>query len=202
MTLNSSPMSRTRRLASATALLAAVAAGTTLVAPAASAAPGAVTPDLVLTKAEFPAGSNDYRTGTPRPSSLGADKPSPACTAAIDRVNQSSKAARGFSASARNGYSLMVSAVLTPPQASVWRAATRACEGPVAELPVPGDLTRFNPVVLTYRSGGKVEAIEGVADVAGRTVDVYVGGLSETPANTARFWQVFRAQLQKVERAR
>lgn len=199
MIANSTSTSRRTRFASAAALLAAVAAGSTLVAPAASAAP--VGPNLLLTKAEFPAGSNDYRTGAPRPSKLGADdNPTPACIAAIERVNRSSAGAQGVSASARNGYSIMVSSVLAPVQAGVWRSATQACGGPAAELPVPGDLARVNPVVLTYRTGGRVEAIEGVADVAGRTVDVYVGGLSQTPANTERFWQVFRAQVTKVER--
>lgn len=200
MIANSTSTSRRTRFASATALLAAVAAGSTLAAPAVSAAPA--TPNLVLTKAEFPAGSGDYRTGVPRPSKLGADQPTPACTTAIERVNRASAGAQGFSASARNGYSIMITSVISPVQTAVWRDATRACGGPAAELPVPGDLARFNPVVLTYRSGERVQAIEGVADVAGRTVDVYVGGLSETPANTDRFWQVFRAQVKKVEAAR
>ncbi|MGC5026501.1 hypothetical protein ACLQ3K_17270 [Tsukamurella sp. DT100] len=201
MIANSTSTSRRTRFASASALLAVLAAGGTALAPAASAAP--VGPNLVLMKAEFPAGSNDYRTGKPAPSKLTAgDNPSPACTAATERVNRSAAGTQGFSASARNGYSLMLSAVVAPPQASVWRAATQACGGPVAELPVPGDLARYNPVVLTYRDGQRIQAVEGVADVAGRTVDVYVGGLSETPANTARFWQVFRAQIQKVETAR
>ncbi|TWS25111.1 hypothetical protein FK268_07790 [Tsukamurella sputi] len=200
MIANSTSTSRRTRFASATALLAAVAAGATLAAPAASAAP--VDKSLVLTQAEFPAGSVEYRTGAPRPSKLGADKPTPACTTAIERVNRASANAQGFSAMARNGYSLMLTSVIAPVQTSIWRDATRACDGPAAELPVPGDLARYNPVVLTYRSGERVEAIEGVADVAGRTVDVYVGGLSETPANTDRFWQVFRAQITKAEAAR
>lgn len=199
MIATSTPTSRRTRFASAAALVAALAATGTALAPAASAAP--VGPNLVLTKAEFPAGSTDYRTGAPAHSQLTPDEgPSPACTAAVERVNRSSAGAQGVSATARNGYSLMLSSVLTPAQTSVWRAATKACGGPAAELAVPGDLARLNPVVLTYRSGGRIDAIEGVADVAGRTVDVYVRGLSATPANTARFWQVFRAQVAKVEK--
>ncbi|KXO92076.1 hypothetical protein AXK57_12825 [Tsukamurella pulmonis] len=201
MTATSLPTSRRTRFASAAALLTAVVAGSTLVAPAASAAPAG--PSLVLTKAEFPAGSSDYMTGKPVPTRLKVStNPPPVCATAIDRVNRATDSAQGTSATARNGYSLMLTSVLTPQHAGVWRAATKACGGPVAELPVPGDLVRFNPVVLAYRDDKRTYAVEGVADVAGRTVDVYVSGLGETPANTARFWDVFRAQIKKVEAAR
>lgn len=201
MTANPVSTPRRKRFATAAALVAAVAAGTTLVVPAASAAPANT--GLLLTAAQFPAGSGDYRSGgTPRTQISGGDNASPQCIAATARVNRAQDSSQGVSASARNGYSYMLTSLRTPAQTPVWRAAALACGGPIAELPVPGDLARYNPVVVTYQKAGRTGAIEGVADVNGITVDVYVSGLSETPANSARFWQVFRAQVQKVQAGR
>ena len=95
----------------------------------------------------------------------------------------------------------MISIVISPMQGGLWRAMAQACSGKVAELVVPGDLVRYNPAVITY--GGKSgSTIEGAADVNGHTVNVLVRGLSDTPANADRFWQVFRAQIQKVQAGR
>ncbi|NMD56173.1 MULTISPECIES: hypothetical protein [Tsukamurella] len=201
MIANSMSTSRRTRLASTTALLAAVAAGSALAAPAASAAP--VAPSLVLTQAQFPAGSVDYRTGkisgdavTLKP---GAPKP---CLDAANRLNGANANAQSAAASARNGYSFMTTGVISPVQGGLWRATAQACSGRVAEVPVPGDLARYNPAVITYGTDERASAIEGAADAGGYTVNVYVRGLSDTPANTARFWEVFRAQIKKVEAAR
>ncbi|AUN40224.1 hypothetical protein [Tsukamurella tyrosinosolvens] len=201
MIANSTSTSRRARFASATALLAALAAGGTALAPAASAAP--VSPNLVLTKAEFPAGSNDYRTGRLNGEAVTIKNTAPQqCKDAANRLNGANANAQSAAASARNGYSFMTAGVISPAQGALWRGVAQACSGRNAELPVPGDLTRFNPTVITYGEDEGAGAIEGAADVNGYTVNVYVRGLSETPANTARFWQVFRAQIQKVERAR
>ncbi|KXP12568.1 hypothetical protein [Tsukamurella pseudospumae] len=188
------------RFASATAIVATVAAGATLAAPAASAAP--VNSALVLTQAQFPAGSTDYRAGRLRGGAINirAGAPQP-CVDAANRLNAATTTAQNAGAAARNGYSSMVSIVISPMQGGLWRSMAQACSGRVSELAVPGDLARYNPAVITY--GGKTDStIEGAADVNGHTVNVLVRGLSDTPANAAKFWQVFRAQIQKVQAAR
>ncbi|MBS4103738.1 hypothetical protein [Tsukamurella paurometabola] len=201
MIANSMSTSRRTRLASATALLAAVAAGSTLAAPAASAAP--VSKALVLTQAQFPAGSVDYRTGQLGGEAVSIKPSAPQqCKDAANRLNGATANAQSAAASARNGYSFMTAGVISPAQGALWRGVAQACSGRIAEIPVPGDLTRYNPAVITYGEDERAGAIEGAADVNGYTVNVYVRGLSETPANSARFWQVFRAQIQKIEAAR
>lgn len=193
---------RRKRFASAAALVAAVAACGTLVAPAASAAP--VNPALVLTKAQFPAGSNDYRlVPNARSSKVGVTGDvSPECRATTDRLNRTLASVDGATATARNGYSMMSSAVLSPAITGQWRTASVQCGDSEGKPAVPGDLARYNPVIVTSNKDGRLQSVEGFADVGGLTVDVYVAGMSETPANTARFWQVFRAQIQKVQAGR
>ncbi|TWS20191.1 hypothetical protein FK529_08725 [Tsukamurella asaccharolytica] len=201
MIANSMSTSRRTRLASGAALLAALAAGGTTFAPAASAAP--VNKSLVLTQAQFPAGSVDYRTGQLSGSaiSLKPSAPQP-CKDAANRLNGATANAQSAAASARNGYSFMTAGILSPAQGGLWRGLAQACSGRVAELAVPGDLARYNPAIITYGAAEGATAIEGAADVDGYTVNVFVRGLSETPANADRFWQVLRAQIQKVETAR
>ncbi|CAM3826766.1 hypothetical protein ACXYTP_02215 [Tsukamurella ocularis] len=201
MIANSMSTSRRTRFASAAALLAVVAAGSTLAAPAASAAP--VSRALVLSQAQFPAGSVDYRTGRLNGEAVTIKNTAPQpCKDAANRLNGATANAQSVAASARNGYSFMTTGVISPAQGALWRGMAQACSGRNSELAVPGDLTRYNPTVITYGEGERAGAIEGAADVKGYTVNVYVRGLSETPANTARFWQVLRAQIQKVEAAR
>lgn len=202
MTANSTSTSRRTRFASAAALVATLATGSALVAPAASAAP--VSTALLLTKAQFPAGSNDYRvTPNARASKVGAEGDvTPECRATTDRLNRTLAGLDGATATARNGYSLMASAVLSPPVTGQWRTAVAQCGESKGRPAVPGDLARYNPVILTNHKDGRLQSVEGFADVNGYTVDVFVAGLSQTPANTARFWQVFRAQIQKVQAGR
>ncbi len=201
MIANSTSTSRRTRFASATALVAALAAAGTALAPAASAAP--VSKSLVLAQAQFPAGSVDYRTGTLSGEAVSIKAGAPQqCKDAANRLNGATAKAQSAAASARNGYSFMTAGVISPAVGGLWRATAQACSGRNAELPVPGDLARYNPTVITYGEDERASAVEGAADVNGYTVNVYVRGLSDTPANTDRFWQVLRAQIKKVETTR
>ncbi|GAB3126113.1 hypothetical protein GCM10027289_01400 [Tsukamurella serpentis] len=202
MTAITASSPRRARIASAAALFTAIAAGTTLAAPVASAAP--VRNDLVLTAQQFPAGSTDYRLlPDAKAGKVGVtDDASPQCRGASDRLNAALAGSKGATAVARNGYSAMASAVLSPPITGAWRDTVAQCGQTEGRPPVPGDLARYNPVVITNHKDGRLESVEGFADVNGFTVDVYVAGLSATPANTDRFWQVFRAQVQKVQAGR
>lgn len=190
-----------RRASLGAGVVAAVAFASTMAAPAALAAP--VSPALLLTKSEFPAGSSQYETGA-APKGRVTLKPGapPQCAAAADRLNRATAGASGVSASAINGYSYLQVDITSPVQASLWRTMTAQCDGPESALEVPADLKPFRPAVVTYYTGKRNSAIEGAADVGNVTVDVYVRGLDETPANTSRFWELFRAQIKKVQTGR
>ena len=199
MTVNTA-RARRARLASAGAFVAAIATVGTLAAPAASAAP--VSTNLLLGPAQFPAGSTDYRVDpNAAPAKVKIPESSPAdCRAAGDGLNATLASVNGAEATARNGYSFMSSAVLSPVVTNQWRAVVERCDG--GQLATPPDLVRYSPVVMTAREDGRIGAVQGFADVNGYTVNVYVEGLSATPANTDRFWAVFRAQIQKVQTGR
>ncbi|WP_019203350.1 hypothetical protein [Tsukamurella sp. 1534] len=187
------------RLVATGAIAAAVAVVATLAAPAASAAP--VGTDLVLGPSQFPAGSTDYRV-SPNARlgkiSVTPDAPAP-CRGAADRLNASLSSAKAAEAFARNGYSAMLSTVISPPVTNQWRAVASSCASEGERVAPAPDLARYAPVVLATRENGRTTSIEGFADVNGYTVDVYVEGASETPVNAERFWQVFRSQIRKVQ---
>ncbi|ADG78387.1 PknH-like extracellular domain-containing protein OS=Tsukamurella paurometabola (strain ATCC 8368/ DSM / CCUG 35730 / CIP 100753 / JCM 10117 / KCTC 9821/ NBRC 16120 / NCIMB 702349 / NCTC 13040) OX=521096 GN=Tpau_1769 PE=4 SV=1 [Tsukamurella paurometabola] len=197
MTVNTA---RARTRLAVGAVVATITAAGSLVSPVASAAP--VSTNLLLGPDQFPSGSTDYRVNpSAATSKVRIPESAPAdCRAAGDSLNSLIGSVNGAEASARNGYSFMTSAVLSPVVTSQWRAVVDRCEG--GQLATPPDLARYNPVILTANEGGRIGAVQGFADVNGYTVNAYVEGMSATPANTDRFWAVFRAQIQKVQTGR
>ncbi|MBS4104572.1 hypothetical protein [Tsukamurella paurometabola] len=63
---------------------------------------------------------------------------------------------------------------------------------------VPRDLARVRTRVVTTST----DTIQGWADVRGATVSVNLFGIDGAAADREAFWQLLRAQVAKVERAR
>lgn len=154
----------------------------------------------LLTAAEFPAGSSHYTPGRRTPSTGIRGVDSADCAALRTRLNDDFRRSTFADAVAQRGRStILVSLIDRPLAPRIADAASRCGEPSVpraASVAIPADLQRVRPRVLSTGA----DDIRGWADVRGTTVGVIVEGENGSAADRDAFWQLFRAQVAKVER--
>ncbi|GAB3126108.1 hypothetical protein GCM10027289_01390 [Tsukamurella serpentis] len=185
---------RARVALSATTVAVAATVGLPAVAQAAPVDPVRA----VLAAHELPMGSKDYMVAAPV--TLPPAAPAPAgdspCDRATHAVDRAAAGARAVEAEAWRGDTHFYSSVVTRPITTSYKARENVCGERSVVLTPPADLARF-PVSIR-RVG--TQRYEGLADVRGATVSVIASSPEAKPLSTETFWEVFRAQISKVER--
>ncbi|KXP09727.1 hypothetical protein AXK57_12835 [Tsukamurella pulmonis] len=186
-----------RRIAAAGALALAATAS---VPALASAAPVQPTRAL-LTADEFPAGTTDYTLENRSPSAgLPSSSESPKCSAQREDLDQRLRGITSANAVAlRRANEILVYVLDRPVTTQIADLATHCAipgMGVATPRAVPGDLARVRARVVTTSP----DTIQGWADVRGATVSVNLFGIDGAAADREAFWQLFRAQIAKVER--
>ncbi|GAA1073066.1 hypothetical protein [Tsukamurella spumae] len=188
----------TAHRALATVVVGAVIASTF---PATASAAPVVPARAVLTAAELPSGSKDYMVfpiaALPAPNGPGPNRSSP-CETASYALQRAVAGAQAVEADAWRGDTHFYASVFGRAATAEFTAQDSACgeTANATRLPVPADLVRLDPVLLRVNA----HRVTGMADVRGATVGVIASSPDDKPLNLDTFWQVFRAQIAKVEK--
>ena len=169
--------------------------------PATAYAAPVVPARAVLTAAELPSGSKDYMVfpiaALPAPTGP-APNTSSQCETASHALQTSLAGVPAVEAEAWHGDTHFYASVVGRAATAKFTAQDSACgeTANATRLPVPADLVRLDPVLLRVNT----HRITGMADVRGATVGVIASSPDDRPLSLDTFWQVFRAQVAKVER--